>query len=103
MNSQFVDVGLDTLNPGSIRVNGARPRQLPVDSAPVLASVVTAPITARASQRGHHSAGITARDVQDHHVVCGKTPYRVTVDTGFVDPALNAKQCSAPIQHFRHK
>jgi hypothetical protein len=88
-NPQFIEVGVDTLNTSIVRVDTPQPSLLPVDSAPVLTSVVTATVAARA--------------VQDHHVICRKMSHRVTIDAGFVDPALDAKQFTTPTQHFRHK
>jgi hypothetical protein len=88
-SSQIVERGVDRLNSDIVGVDRAQPRLLPIDSAPVLASVVTAAIAAWA--------------VQDHHVICRKPSDRVTVDAGFVDPSLDAKHFSTPVKHFRHK
>jgi hypothetical protein len=49
------------------------------------------------------AAAIAARAVQDHHVICRKPSDSVTLDAGFVDPTLDAKQFSAPTKHFRHE
>src|SRR6266403_4105887 len=87
--AQFVEVAVGTLNSSIVRVERAQPRLLPENPAAVLASVVTAAVAAQA--------------LQDYHVICRKMSNRVTVDAGFVDPTLDAKQFSAPTKHFRHK
>src|ERR1700704_2410281 len=89
MSTQFIEVGVGRLNSRIVRVDRAQPGMLPVDSASVLASVVTAAVAARA--------------LQDHDVICRKPSYRVTLDAGLVNPTLDAKQFSAPTKHFRHK
>src|SRR6185437_13505708 len=48
-------------------------------------------------------AAVAAQALQDYHVICRKTSYRMAIDAGFVDPTLDAKRFSAPTEHFRHK
>src|SRR5262249_9795444 len=86
ISSQFVEVGVDRLNSSTCPrwLSAAR-----LASAPALASVVTAPVA--------------AQTFQDHHVICRKVSHRITVDAGFVDPTLDAKQFPTPAKHFRHK